>query len=155
MPESTEWYKTLEISVESLRERIGQADEKDYHLDRFLKIARRVDEFAQDCPKCRLLRPEIDRKVRDLAANAPQILREQKRDFLGRMDSMLTHLRKTHGLISEGQNLGTWLIIGTALGVALGAGLSNPAIGIPIGVGLGLAVGVALDARARREGKVI
>lgn len=155
MAEATEWYKMLETSVESLRERIGRADEKDYHLDRFLKLARRVDEFADTCPKCRLLRPDIEQMVRDLTANAPHILREQKRAFLGRMDSMLTHLRKTHGLISDSQNLGYGLVIGTAVGAALGSGLRNPAIGVPVGVGVGVAVGVALDARARKKGRVI
>jgi hypothetical protein len=93
--------------------------------------------------------------LRDLAADAPQILKEQKRAFLGGMEAILSHLKKTHGLISEGQNVGLWLGIGTAIGVALGAGLRNPAIGIPIGVALGLVIGNVLDARAKKEGKVI
>ena len=154
MPEPTEWYRTIEVSVESLRARLG-ADARDYHLDRFLKMACRVDEFAPTCPKCRLFQPEIDKMLRDLAANAPQILKEQKRTFLGGMEAILSHLQKIHGLISEGQNVGMWLAIGTALGVALGAGFRNPALGIPIGVALGLIIGYALDARAKKEGKVI
>lgn len=154
MPEPTEWYRTLEVSVESLKARLG-VDARDYHLDRFLKMARRVDEFAPTCPQCRLYQPEIDRMLRDLAADAPQILKEQKRSFLGGMEAVLSHLHKTHGLISEGQNVGIWLGIGSAIGLALGAGLSNPAIGIPIGVALGLIVGTALDARAKKDGKVI
>jgi len=155
MPEPTEWYRSLETSVESLRARLGQADAKDYHLGRFLNLARRVDEFASTCPKCRLYQPEIDRMLRELAENAPQILTEEKRSFLGNMEAILSHLKKTHGLISEGQNVGLWLAIGAAAGLALGAGLSNPAIGIPIGVALGLIIGNVLDARAKKEGKVI
>ena len=141
--------------MESLKARIGAPDARDYHLDRFLKMARRVDEFAPTCPQCRLFQPEIDKMLRDLAADAPQILKEQKRAFLGGMEAILSHLKKTHGLISEGQNVGLWLGIGTAIGVALGAGLRNPAIGIPIGVALGLVIGNVLDARAKKEGKVI
>jgi hypothetical protein len=118
-------------------------------------MARRVDAFAPACPKCRLFQPEIDKMLRDLAANAPQILKEQKRAFLGGIEAILSHLQKTHGLISEGQNLGLWLGIGTAIGVALGAGLNNPAIGIPIGVAVGGGIGAALDAKAKKEGKVI
>jgi len=154
MPEPTEWYRNIETGVESLKSRLG-ADARDYHLDRFLKMTRRVDEFAPTCPKCRLLQPEIERMLRDLAADAPQIPKEQKRAFLGGMEAILSHLKKTHGLISEGQNVGMWLAIGTAVGVALGAALSNPVIGIPIGVASGLGIGVALDARAKKEGKVI
>jgi hypothetical protein len=154
MPEPTEWYTLFQTGVESLKSQLGR-DAQDYHLDRFLKLARRVDEFAADCPKCKLLRPQMDQMLRDLAANAPQILREQKRSFLGQMQDIMSHLHKTHGLIGEGQNVGTWLAIGTAVGVALGAGLSNPLIGIPTGVVLGLIVGTVLDNKAKKEGKVI
>ena len=155
MPEPTQWYRNIEGSVESLKARIGQADARDYYLERFLKLARRVDEFAPSCNQCHDFQPEIERLLRELAADAPQILKSQKRAFLGGTEVILAHLKKTHGLISEGQNVGFWLAIGTAIGVALGAGLSNPAIGIPVGVALGLVVGSALDARAKKEGKVI
>ena len=154
MPEPTQWFLTIATGVESLKARLGR-DAQDYHLDRFLKIARRVDEFEPDCPKCRLIPPQMDQMLRDLAANAPQILKEQKRYFLGQMQDIMSHLRKTHGLIGEGENVGVWLGIGAAIGLALGAGLSNPAIGIPIGVALGLIVGTALDSKAKREGRVI
>ena len=154
MPEPTEWYRSLETGVESLKAKLGR-DVQDYHLGRFLKMARRVDEFTPTCPQCRLYQPEIEQMLRDLAAGAPQIPREQKRKFLGGMEVILGHLKKTHGLISEGQNVGLWLGIGAAVGLALGAGLSNPAIGIPIGVALGLAIGTALDNKAKKEGKVI
>jgi hypothetical protein len=154
MSEPTEWYRTIEIGVESLKAQLGR-DAQDYHLDRFLKMARRVDEFAASCPKCQLYQPEIDQMLRDLAADAPQIPREQKRKFLGGMEDILNHLKKTHGLISEGQNVGLWLAIGTAAGVALGAAIGNPAIGIPIGVVLGLGVGYFLDARAKKAGRVV
>ena len=155
MPEPTEWYRNIEAGVESLTAKLGKADAKDYHLGRFLKIARRVDEFAPTCPKCRLLQPEIDRLLRDLSTGAPEILKEQKRSFLGGMEAILSHLQKIHGLISEGQNLGLWMAIGIAVGVGLGSVLSNPAIGIPIGFVMGLAVGTALDSKAKKEGKVI
>jgi hypothetical protein len=155
MPEPTEWYRNLEIEVASAKARIGAADSRDYHLDRLLKVARRVDEFAPTCPKCRLLQPEIDQDLRDLAADAPQIPIQQKRKFFGLMENIYNHLKKTHGLISEGQNIGLWLAIGTAFGVALGAALQNPLIGIPIGVVLGLAVGYVLDNRAKKASKVI
>jgi hypothetical protein len=154
MPEPTEWYRNLEVSVESLKAQLGR-DAQDYHLDRFLKMARRVDEFAPDCPRCRLYQPEIDQMLRDLAADAPQIPREQKRKFLGGMDDILNHLKKTHGLISEGQNVGLWLGIGTVAGLTLGVVIDNPAIGIPIGVVLGLGVGYFLDSRAKKAGRVV
>ena len=162
MPEPTEWYRSLETEVETLKSRLGR-DEQDYHLDRFLRAARRVDEFAAECPKCRIFKPLMVNMVRDLLSNAPQILRDQKRLFLGNMQDIITHLHRTHHLVSEGQNIGTWLGMGAGVGVLLGSLLSSslfnisygPAIGLPIGVGTGLAIGTALDDKARREGRFI
>ncbi len=159
MTEPTEWYRSLETAVESLKSRLGR-DEQDYHLDRFLRVGRRIDSFAAECPRCRLFQPQMGQMLRDLAASAPQITRDQKQRFLGQMQDIISHLHRTHRLVSEGQNVGTWLGIGAAFGVLLGALLSSvyslgPAIGLPIGVGVGLAVGAALDARAKREGRLI
>jgi hypothetical protein len=155
MPEPTEWYRSLKTAVASVKSSIGDADSRDYHLDRFLKLALRVDEFAPTCPKCRLLQPEMDQSLRDLGANAPRIPIDQKRKFLGGMETIYTHLKKTHGLISEGQNMGLWLALGTAFGVALGAAIQNPLIGIPIGLALGFVIGNVLDNRAKKASKVI
>ena len=155
VPEPTEWYRNLEKAVVSAKERIGPADSRDYHFDRFLKLARRVDEFAPTCTECKLLKPEMDKILAEMSVNAPQIPINQKRAYLGGMESVYSHLKKTHGLISEGQNLGLWLAIGTAIGVALGAALQNPMIGIPIGLAVGFVIGNVMDARAKKEGKII
>ena len=155
MPEPTEWYRNLETAVASAKERIGAADSRDYHFDRFLKLALRVDEFAPTCPGCKAFQPEMDKMLADMSVNAPLISINQKRAYLGGMETVYSHLKKTHGLISEGQNMGLWLAIGTALGVALGAAIQNPMIGIPIGLAVGFVIGNVMDSRAKKEGKVI
>ena len=155
MPEPTEWYSNLEKAVASAKERIGPADSRDYHFDRFLKLARRVDEFAPTCSRCKILQPEMDKMLADMSVNAPQIPINQKRAYLGGMETIYSHLKKTHALISEGQNMGLWLAIGTALGVALGAAIQNPLIGIPIGLAVGFVTGNIMDARAKKEDKII
>jgi len=48
-----------------------------------------------------------------------------------------------------------WLAIGPGLGTAIGLALDNAGIGIAIGTGIGLTIGSAMDARARKEGRVI
>ncbi len=155
MPEPTEWYRNLETAVDSAKERIGAAESRDYHFDRFLKLARRVDEFTPTCARCKALQPEMDKILADISENAPQIPINQKRAYLGGMETLYSHLKKTHGLISEGQNMGLWLAIGTAIGIALGAAIQNPLIGIPIGLAVGFVIGNVMDARAKKEGKII
>ena len=154
MSEQTEWYRNLEINVEALKAQLG-ADARDFYLERFLKVARRVDGFAEDCQQCREYQVRMVSVQEELSANIAQLLKEQKRNFLGNTSSILTHLKKTHGLISDGQNTGIWLAIGAGVGVALVAAFQNPVIGIAAGVGFGLVIGISLDAQARKAGKVI
>ena len=47
------------------------------------------------------------------------------------------------------------MAIGSGIGVALGAVFEQIGGGIPIGVGIGLAIGSALDAKAKREGRIL
>ncbi|MCL2281225.1 MAG: hypothetical protein FWC25_01000 [Dehalococcoidia bacterium] len=154
MSEPTEWYHNLETSVETLKIQLG-ADARDFYLERFLKIARRVDEFAPSCQQCRECQSRMDNMQKDLVANAAQISKEQKRNFLGNIESILSHFKKIHGFISDGQNTAIFMAIGAGFGVALGAAFKNPVLGIPMGVVLGLIIGISLDARARKAGKVI
>ena len=51
--------------------------------------------------------------------------------------------------------MGIGMVFGSGIGVALGAVLEQFGGGIPIGVGIGLAIGAALDAKARKEGRII
>jgi hypothetical protein len=154
MTEQTEWYRNLSAGVEDIKAQLG-ADSRDFYFDRFMKIARRVDEFADNCQQCHQYQSHMDSLLKDLAANAPQIPKEQKRTFLGNTNTILSHLKKVHGLISDGQNTGIWLAIGAGIGVALGSAFKNPGIGIGAGVALGLIIGASLDAKARKDGKII
>jgi len=152
--EQTGWYHSLETDVEALKVQLG-ADARDFYLERFLKVAWRVDGFAEDCQQCREHQFRMVGMQEELSANIAQLLKEHKRNFLGNTSSILAHLKKAHGLISDGQNTGIWLAIGAGIGVALGATFHNPVIGIATGVGLGLVIGISLDAQARKAGKVI
>ncbi|MCL2707291.1 MAG: hypothetical protein FWE97_03925 [Dehalococcoidia bacterium] len=154
MSEQTEWYRNLEIGIDKFKAQLG-ADARDFFLERFAKIARRVDQFSVDCPQCREYQARMSSILQELSIDVSQITKEKKRNYLGNMNTMLSHLKKAHGLISDGQNTGIWLVLGIGIGAALGATFSNPAIGISAGLGLGLALGVCLDAQARKAGKVI
>ncbi|MCL1885585.1 MAG: hypothetical protein FWF98_02310 [Dehalococcoidia bacterium] len=154
MSEQTEWYGNLEAKVETLKAQLG-ADARDYYLGRFLKIARRIGEFAADCPHCREFQTLMDNMIKDLSYAPTQITKEQKRLFLGNANTILSHLKKTHGLISDGQNTGIFLAIGAGVGVSLGVVFKSPIIGIPAGVALGIVFGAVLDMRARKAGKTI
>ena len=47
------------------------------------------------------------------------------------------------------------MALGAGFGVAFGTALEHIGSGIPFGVAIGVAIGVALDAKAKREGRVL
>ena len=51
--------------------------------------------------------------------------------------------------------MGIGIAIGSGIGVVLGAVLEQFGGGLPIGIGSGLAIGAALDAKAKREGRIL
>lgn len=152
--EASEWYKKLEAGVEELKTQMGR-EAQEYYFDRFLRMALRVDKFSADCSECSAFRPQMEQMTLALSSAIPNISKEQKRLFLGQSKEILSHLGKKHKLIADGENIGIWLAIGVGAGVALGAGFGHPEYGIPLGAAIGLAIGAALDAKAKREGKVI
>ncbi len=155
MPEPTEWYRNIEAGIGPLKTQLGSANARYYNLDRLLKIARRVDEFAPNCPKCQELQTEIERMLRDLKTYTPQEFKQQKRVFFRDSEALFYHLQKAHGIISEGQYTGALLALGAGMGVALGAGFNNLGFGIPVGTAAGLIIGIILDDRAKKAGKML
>jgi hypothetical protein len=153
MVQSGTWYNDINQSIESIRASLELSEIKDFHIDKLVKLARHIDGF-NECADCLNLKLEIEKLVTQLRS-AGRMNKEQRRSYQGRMECMVSHLQKKHKLISEGQNLAIWLSIGTALGLVLGGIFGDTAIGIPVGVALGVGIGAALDAQAKKDGRVI
>ena len=81
--------------------------------------------------------------------------KQRRKNYHKKINQIIKHLQSEHKLITQGQNVGLWISIGTAIGVAIGAGIDSIGGGIPIGIGIGTAIGIALDAKAKKEGRVI
>ena len=74
---------------------------------------------------------------------------------MGVIKTIIKHLQKDHKLIGELEYTALGISMGLVFGVAISAGFGNVAIGIPIGMCVGLAVGSYMDAKAKKDGKVI
>ena len=79
----------------------------------------------------------------------------RRKQYAKRLKQTVRHLQSQHKLVPKGYYVGIWTSIGTAIGVAIGAGMSSVGGGIPIGIGIGVAIGMMLDAKAKREDRVI
>ena len=150
-----EWYKGIEKQIARLKDTLSEADYKKYKLNMLLCIARRLDQFSAGCGQCNLFQQDITSLVQDVG-NLAQVGDKQKRKAHNRaINKIIGHLQKQHKLVTEGYYMGIWTAIGSGIGVAIGAATDNVGSGIPIGVGIGVAIGAGLDAKARKEGRVI
>ena len=125
MEAHSDWYSQIASNIRLRKDSLSKKNYKRYNLDLLLRAAARVDGFSSNVT--------IQAQILDL----------------------LKHLQKNHGLLTQGQNIGLWTALSIGLGVALGIALGNTAIGVAIGTALGIAIGSVLDAKAKKEGRVI
>ena len=155
MNAGSNWYDGIAKQVDELKATLSEKDYKRYKLNLLLCVAERVSEFSPECGQCQIFQQDISTLTQDVH-NTIQLADKQKRKtHLKTIDNIVNHLRKQHKLVTEGYYVGIGMAIGAGLGVALGAAMPNIGTGIPIGIGIGLAIGTALDAKAKKEGRVI
>ena len=68
---------------------------------------------------------------------------------------IIGHLKKKHKLVTQGTYKGIGMAVGPAIGAGIGAAIDNYGAGLAIGTGLGAAIGSALEANAKKKGKII
>ncbi len=155
----SQWHKDILREVDSLAGMLDPREAKRYRLGLVRDASGRVDEMAATCPECQLLRRELSNLLAELrpavqaAGQVPD--KAFRKDYQKRFAAVMKHLEKTHKLVPPGHYQAIWLAVGPGIGTAIGLAQDNAGIGIAIGTGIGLAVGSALDARARKEGRVI
>jgi hypothetical protein len=149
------WYEKTAKEIGIHQQALKKKEAKKYRLDLLQRVAKRVAEFSAECGHCQLFKEEITSLVGDLGYLIQMPDKQRRKNYHKKINNAVKHLRSEHKLLTEGQNVGLWVSIGTAIGVAIGAGMDNVGGGIPIGIGIGTAIGMALDARAKKKGRVI
>jgi len=151
----SDWYRDIEKRVNKLKGTLDEKESRKLRLFLLLSLSQRVAEFSPGCSQCGQLQQDISATVKDLEN---QVLREDKqwrKSYNKSVNGILEHLQKRHKLVTENYYMGIGIAIGSGLGVALGSAFEYLGSGIPIGIGMGLAIGAALDAKAKKEGRVI
>ena len=149
------WYEKITGEIALHRQNLSKREAKKYKLDLLLRVARRVADFSPECGHCQLFQPEITTLTQDLGNLIQMPDKAGRKRYRKKITHMVKHLQSEHKLITQGHHVGLWISIGTAIGVAIGAGMGNVGGGIPIGLAIGTAVGIALDAKAKKEDRVI
>ena len=155
------WYNNIAKQINRIKDLLGEKNCKKYKIQYLICLAERVDSYSSLCSECHVSQQEITEAINNLSdfaklpGDSARMPKEKRRAYFKVINKITGHLQKQHKLVVEGQNLGLWMSIGTAIGVAIGASSDNVGIGIPIGIGIGVAIGTYLDNKAKKEGRVI
>jgi len=148
----SDWYYGIDKRINYQKDTLSEKDYQKYKLDLLLCLARRVDSFSALCAECQTRKQEITALTNDLA-NLYLMPKAARKSYFKAIGDITKHLQKQHKLVTEGQYIGIGMTIGAGIGVALSAVLEGG--GLPIGIGIGAAFGFYLDAKAKKEGRVI
>jgi hypothetical protein len=124
------WLNNTLESFAAYKQTLSNKDIKKYKLDYIARVAKRIADLSNECE-------------------------EEKKNYDRKIKEITSHLQKKHKLVAEGTYVGFGIAVGPAIGVALGSGMGNVGAGIGIGIGIGLAIGSALEAKAKKDGKII
>ena len=153
--ENDRWYKETVEKISSCQSSFSKKERKKYQLDLLRRVARRVAVFYDECGDCQLFQQEITAYVNELGNMVHLADNVRRKQYAKRLKQTVKHLQSQHKLVPKGYYTGICISIGSGIGVAIGAGMGTVGAGIPIGIGIGVAIGAMLDAKAKREDRVI
>ncbi|MCJ7472916.1 MAG: hypothetical protein MUP02_08930 [Actinobacteria bacterium] len=154
MQDQNGWFDYISAEIDRQKQKFSPREYKVYKFDQLIRISKRLNDFFPDCIDCQNMKREMEIIICSLD-NLVRSSREEQKNYFNAIDNMVKHLKEKHNLIYEGHNLALWLPLGVGIGLPLGIPMGNIALGIPIGLAIGVAIGVSLDAKAKREGRVI
>ena len=149
-----EWYDGIVREVDQQKSRLSEKGQKKYGVDSLLRASKRIADFSDECEECRGFQGEISNLVSRLGS-AEQFSRDERKEHARKLKTLITHLQKRHKLVPGGYYIGAGAVLGVSIGVAIGTALQNIAVGVGVGIALGAGIGSAMDAKAKKEGKVI
>jgi len=149
-----DWNEDTNGKISQYKKSFTKADSRKYKLNFLERIAKRVNEFSSMCGECYQYKGEISNLLNNLEGLI-QLSPAATKDYRKKISTMVAHLRKKHKLIPAGIYMAIGNGAGVALGASLGAATDNIGARIGIGAGIGIAVGTALEAKAKKDGKII
>jgi hypothetical protein len=148
------WLNNILESFAAYKQTLSKKDIKKYKLDFLTRVAKRIADLSKECGECQKFQSDVTKLAQDLGGLV-QSSKEEKKNYDRKIKEITSHLQKKHKLVAEGTYVGFGIAVGPAIGVALGSGMGNVGAGIGIGVGIGVAIGSALEAKAKKDGKII
>lgn len=149
-------FDRLIQDLEQLSGEIGDKNSKRLNISQLIRIIKRLESFSEDCEGCRDNLLELSRLVEELKNKHGHLEKQELKEHQQKVNNIISHLQKTHKLVTEGTYLAIYMSIGMSLGLVFGLLLlDNIAMGFPLGMIFGVAFGVTLDENAKKKGLTI
>ncbi len=142
----------ISMRLDELKGRLTLPETKEYQVERLGRLVRKIDDISPACQDCGRLRAQAARLV-DMLGTTP-LTRAENRTYLFTMAELVSHLKKQHHLVNEGEYLAVGMVVGLVAGATL-AFFVHSLFATVGGLALGAVAGAWLDSRARRAGRVI
>ena len=155
MKGQSDWYDDIAKRISEINNTLSQKDYKRYKLNLLLCVAQRVDEFSPVCTECHMFQQDIMSLTKDMSNLAQTADKERRKAYFKALNKVIGHLQRQHKLVTEGYHMMLFMALGSGLGVAIGAAMDNIGAGMAIGVGFGIFIGALLDAKAKKEGRIL
>ncbi len=160
MESASDWYDGVVGQVGTHKAILSHKDHKKHRFGLLIRVAKRVANFSPTCGECQNYQGEITMLVKDLSflLHSPK---EKRKSHMKILKIIAKHLQKHHKLVTEGQNRTRGMMLGVGIGTGIGAGVSAAfdtsynGLVIVLGIFVGSAIGGALDAKAKKEGRLI
>jgi hypothetical protein len=148
------WIEDTKANIEKYKKSLTRTEIRKYKLEFIGRVAKKIDQFSSECGICFQSQGEITALIDSLAVMV-QLPAMATKDYHRKINRIVRHLRKQHKLIPAGTYTAVGNVTGVAVGVAVGFATGNIGAGIGIGAGLGVGLGSALEAKAKKDGKII
>jgi hypothetical protein len=149
-----DWLERTTDEIHSYKQKLSKTEYKKYKLDFVERLAKKINQFSDQCGECYQFQGEITYMLRNLEGMV-QLSPLVRKNHNKKISDMVNHLRKKHKLIKAGTYMAIGNGVGAALGVSIGAATGNIGAGIGIGIGIGAGIGSALESKAKKDGKLL
>jgi len=154
MESHNDWYNDIINEIDKHKDKFSKKHYKKYKLGLLYRMTKRIASFSDDCGECHKFKGEIEKLVKNLS-KLVQWSKEERKSYFQTIKNVVKHLCKHHKLIGEGTYIGIGIAIGLPLGLPIGVALGNIALGPALGLPIGIGIGSVMEAKAKKEGKVI
>jgi hypothetical protein len=156
----SDWYNGIVQKINGIKNTLDQKDYRKFRLDSLSSVAQRIGQFSPECTQCMSFREDVDRMMTNAGNLAQTDDKERRKSYLSDINENINkitgHLQKKHKLVTEGYYMALFTALGAAVGLTIGAvAFDSDSIGLAIGAGGGVAIGAALDAKAKKEDRIL